>query len=77
MDEDIRTELLEQLDALPYESQRRVLLFARALGHSLPRPEGMPGQELLRFAGTISKDDLRLMTQAIEEGCERIDPDGW
>jgi hypothetical protein len=32
---------------------------------------------LLPFAGTISEADAREMMQAIEEGCEQIDPDEW
>lgn len=31
----------------------------------------------LKLAGTISQDDLRLMTEAIETGCERIDLNEW
>jgi predicted nucleic acid-binding protein len=33
--------------------------------------------DLLRFAGCISKKDAQEMRAAIEEGCERIDYDGW
>ena len=32
---------------------------------------------LLKFAGSISQKDLKLMQQAIEEDCERIDYNGW
>lgn len=38
---------------------------------------GVKGAELLTFAGTISADDARTMSEAIEEGCERVDPHGW
>ena len=38
---------------------------------------GVPGRHLLRFAGTIRADDLRIMKQSIEDGCERIDIDEW
>jgi hypothetical protein len=40
-------------------------------------PRGVPGPQLLRFAGAISPDDLQLMRQAIEEGCERVDTNEW
>jgi hypothetical protein len=36
--------------------------------------KGTPGKELLRFAGTISPEDCRRMAEAIEVGCERVDP---
>jgi hypothetical protein len=71
----IADRVLEQLKALPYELQWRVLEFTRALAMSVPR--GVPGQQLVSFAGTIPLDDLQLMHQAIEEGCEQVDADEW
>ena len=38
---------------------------------------GTPGSSLLKFVGTISKDDGKLRIEAIEEGCEKIDANGW
>jgi len=40
-------------------------------------PKGVPGKQLLRFAGAIQKDDLQAITQTIEAGCERIDLNEW
>jgi hypothetical protein len=65
----------EQLDRLPPEQQRQVLDFARSLVAAQVR--GVPGKELLRFAGSIDADDLKTMKQAIEEACETIDPHEW
>ena len=31
----------------------------------------------LRFAGSIDKEDLLKMSQAIEDDCERINSDEW
>ena len=67
--------VVEQLQALPYDLQRRVLEFTHALAVSIPR--GVPGQQLLRFAGAIPPNDLQIMHQAIEEGCEQVDPNEW
>jgi len=64
----------EQLKALPYELQWRVLEFTRALAVSIPH--GVPGQQLLQFAGAIPLDDLQLMRQVIEESCEQVDANG-
>lgn len=67
--------VMEQLEALPYELQWRVFEFARALAVSVPR--GVPGRQLLRFAGVIPPDDLQRMRQAIEQGCEQVDINEW
>ncbi len=67
--------VVEQLKALPYELQRQVLEFTRALAISARR--GVPGQQLLRFAGAIPLDDLLLMRQTIEQGCEQVDSNEW
>jgi len=36
-------------------------------------PKGVEGRKLFRFEGAISINDLRLMSKAIEEGCEKVD----
>jgi hypothetical protein len=69
MDTPIVDKVIKQLRILPQELQWRVLEFTRALAQSTPH--GVPGRELLRFAGTISPEDAELMREAIEEGCER------
>ena len=71
----IEREIREQLDRLPMEQQRKVLDFARAL--VLATPRGTPGREVVRFAGTIGAEDAARMNEAIEEGCEAIDPNEW
>ena len=52
-----------------------MLDFARALAVKTPR--GVPGKELLSFAGAIKTDDLEIMTKAIEQGCEKVDSGEW
>jgi hypothetical protein len=71
----IEKELLDQLSKLAFEQQRMVLNFARAL--ALAVPIGTPGKELLRFAGAIELDDLNIMADAIQEGCEQVNRDEW
>ena len=46
---------------------------------AIPKPplQGVPGKNLLRFAGTIPHDDILMMQQAIQEDCERVDIDEW
>ncbi|MFG6099577.1 hypothetical protein SPB21_30320 [Leptothoe sp. ISB3NOV94-8A] len=68
-------QVIEQLSNMPQSLQQQVLQFARILGQV--RLQSTPGQKLLKFAGSIQSDDLTLMQDAIEEGCEQVDLDEW
>jgi hypothetical protein len=75
MDTSILDRLIEELKAMPEDLQYRVLEFAQTLvGLQI---HGVPGKQLLNFAGTISPNDIQLMSRAIEQGCEQVDIDGW
>jgi len=69
----IRDQIIEQVDRLNEPQQRQLLELARRLA----APEGTPGWKLLRFAGSIDPADLEAMSEAIQEGCERVDPNVW
>uniref|UniRef100_A0A7C4MPV6 DUF2281 domain-containing protein n=1 Tax=Desulfatirhabdium butyrativorans TaxID=340467 RepID=A0A7C4MPV6_9BACT len=58
--------VIEQLQSLPYDLQRQVLEFTRALALSVPR--GVAGRQVLQFAGAIPRSDIELMKEAIEKG---------
>lgn len=75
MESSVLAELHQQLERLPFGQQRQVLDFARALASS--RARGVAGQKLLQFAGTIEIGDLKVMSQAIAEDCEKIDTHEW
>lgn len=75
METPIVEEVIEKLKTLPQELQWRVLEFTRSLAQRTPR--GKPGNQLLRFAGTIPPDDVMLMSETIEQGCERVDANEW
>ena len=75
VDATIEHELSTCLGRLPVEQQRQVLEFARTLAP--PPRQGVRGSNLLQFAGTINEPDLEAMSQAIKDGCERIDTDEW
>ena len=68
-------QVIEQLNNMPHSLQRQVLQFARVLGQV--RIQGTPGHKLLKFVGYIPSDDLTLMQDAIEEGCEQVDLGEW
>jgi len=75
MDTPVVDQVVEQLRDLPFELQWRVLEFTRALAVSAPH--GVPGQQMLSFAGTIPPDDLQVMRQAIQADCEQVDANEW
>lgn len=68
----IKEKLMEQLDQLPHDLQLRVLDFAKALS-----PKGVEGRSLLRFEGLIPADEIRRMSQAIDDACEKVDVNEW
>ncbi len=71
----LKKEIIERINLLPSELQQKVLEFIDSLTQKLPK--GTPGKQLLRFAGCISRKDLKSMTDAIAEGCERVDVREW
>jgi hypothetical protein len=68
-------ELLGEFSKLAPVQQQQVLDYVRTLRTS--KPKGVPGSTLFQFAGTIDAQDLQLMAQAIEEGCEQVDSHEW
>ena len=66
--------ILVHLHTLAPPQQREVLAFVRTLATT---PTGVPGRELLRFAGIIESHDLVRLQQAIDEGCEQVHLDEW
>ena len=71
----MKSELLHHLNRLPTAMQCQVLQFARAL--EMTTYAGVPGSSLISFAGRIPQDDLIAITQAVEDGCERVDAHEW
>lgn len=74
IDPSIRDEIIKSLSVLPYEKQKRVLKFILSLTEL---DQQTKGNDLIRFAGTIEKDDLKIMEREIEESCERIELGEW
>ncbi len=71
----VKERILKDLDQLSLEQQRR----AADLAHGLvsPLPKGATVADLLQVAGTLDRLSAQEMLRAIEEGCERVDPDEW
>lgn len=70
----LEQEILDQLHTLALPQQREVLAFVRTLATT---PIGIPGRDLLAFAGMIEAPDLIALQQAIDEGCEQVNVDEW
>jgi hypothetical protein len=70
-----RREIIKRLDRLPFEIQIKILDLAEAAATSSQK--GVSGKKLLRFAGILNADDVNEMTQAIENGCEKVDINEW
>jgi hypothetical protein len=67
----VEKEILDEIHKLGEDQQKEVLEFVRSLASF--ELVGVPGKHLLRFAGTINKDDLQKMSEAIQGDCERVD----
>lgn len=73
-DEEIKRRVIENLDALDREGKMEVLDLSEKLSGS---PMRDTRAALLKYAGAISTHDLGLMKEAIEEGCGKVDEEGW
>lgn len=76
--ENIKRWVIERLDNLDVEDKRKVLDLSERLSARASSPAKRDTRAaLLKYAGTIPEDDLDRISQAIEEGCERVDEEGW
>ena len=75
MAKDLMPEVIEHISCLPHNLQKQVLDYVRELQKT--HAAGASGERLLRFAGSISAEDLKIMSEAIEEDCGRIDLNEW
>ncbi|MFB2922360.1 hypothetical protein [Aerosakkonema funiforme] len=57
------------------KQQQQVLDFARFL--AMKNPVGVPGKELLQFAGTLSQEDAKIMLKVAEENWGQVDLNEW
>lgn len=66
--------IVEDLKSLPPEKLEAAAEFIRRL-----KPISQEEREaiLARTFGSLSQEDADAMQKAIEEGCERVDAEGW
>lgn len=75
MNNEIISEAAAQMAKLPYKLQERALNFIKEL--TLPVKSGVPGRNLLKYAGSIPSDDLNIMSDVIKNDCRKIDANEW
>ena len=75
VDAQIQRQLITELERLPVEKQRQVLAFAHGLATT--GLQGRPGSDLMPFFGILSPEEAQQMSDAIESGCEQVNPDDW
>lgn len=72
---DVKDRIMRDLDRLSPERQKHAAELVGGLVCSLP--QGASVEDLLEVVGILDEESAREMTQAIEEGCERVDPGEW
>lgn len=75
MNRPLPKDLADELEALEDEDIERVVVYARSLKEKRDQKERR--SELMKLAGSIPKEEIAQIRAAIEEGCERIDHEGW
>jgi hypothetical protein len=75
MDSSVVMKVVERMEMLPSELQQLVLEFVQTL--QIATPQGVPGRQLLQFAGGIPKEDLTRMHQAVAIACEQVNVNEW
>ena len=68
-----KQQILSALDKLNKRQQESLLAFIKSLIEK--KPDNKP--DILKMSGKIEKDDLKLMEKAIQEDCEKTNPDEW
>lgn len=71
----IEKQIIDRLQYLEEAEQLEVLNFANSLAKS--NKISVSGKSLLKFVGSISKEDLEIMSDTIDRECGKIDLDEW
>ena len=75
MDNNLIPEVIEHIRGLPRNLQEQVLDYIKKL--KMNHETGISGKKSVRFAGSISDEDLKIMSEAIEKDCGRVDLNEW
>ena len=72
---EIKKKLIEDLNNLSFDSQKKVQEFAHAL--LITQHRGKSGKEMIKFSGILTNDESVELKQIIESGCEKVDLNEW
>ena len=75
MENKIIPEVIDHISYLPHILQKQVLNYVIELKKI--HEAGVSGKKLLRFVGSISAGDLKIMSDVIEKDCGQVDLDEW
>jgi len=75
MDNLLIPEVIDSMNYLPYNLQKKVLNYVKKLKKNYE--SGVSGKSLLYFARSISAEDLKIMSEVIEKDCGRVDLNEW
>ncbi|RJP21781.1 MAG: hypothetical protein C4527_22980 [Candidatus Omnitrophota bacterium] len=68
-------EIYNSINQLDASQKKQVLDYVHSLISEKKR--GTQGKDLLRFAGIIQKEDIEIISRAIEQDCESINLNEW
>ena len=71
----IKEQILNDLDRLAPDQQKRAAEFVHSLVS--PLPQGASVEDLMKVAGTLDDESAREMMEVIEEDCGRVDLNEW
>ena len=72
--DELRQQLEREVESLSAAQLQKLLNFARQVKEA---PRGTPGHTLSHLIGSIPSEDLKLMMEAIDEGCGQIEWESW
>lgn len=76
MDKLLIPEVIDNINYLPFNLQKQVLNYVKKLKKN--HEAKVSGKNLLHFAGSISVEDLKILSEAIEKDCGRVTaPPAW
>lgn len=75
VDKSIDIKILYYLHELGKSKQLSLLNYMKSIAQK--EQKSNRNKKLLELAGSISKKDIKLMEEVINEGCENVDPNEW
>jgi len=75
MENSVIGRVTERMELLPSDLQQLVWEFVQTL--QATTQQGVPGRQLVHFAGAIPTEELERMNQAVTASCENVNLNAW